>query len=414
MCMYIRRNKEGKIRKLLELKEIVAVIGPRQAGKTTIINKILDEIKDKKITRITFDNLEILNEFESDLELFIEKYVLNSQILFIDEVQYSKNSGQKLKYIYDTYKIKIVLSGSSATEISLNTSKYLVGRIFIIELLTLSFQEFLSFKDASLSKLLYSNSPLNPQRIELCEKYLKEYLLFGGYPQVVLLEDEEIKFEALKNIYNTYLLKEIKEILQFSEYFKLDKVVKLLSSQVSNLVNVSQLGNDTSLKTEEINSILFILENTYIIKLLQPFYRNKHTELVKANKVYFFDLGLRNILLNIRSLSQITNLGEMYENVVLCELIREDIDLKYWRNKSKSEVDFIVEVAHKVIPIEVKGRQNNTSLTRSYMSFIEKYDILEGFIFNLNLEDSRRVDENTINFVTFYRGVREVLRVLRG
>ena len=414
MYMYIRRNKEEKIRKLLELKEIVAVIGPRQAGKTTIINKILDEIKDKKITRITFDNLEILNEFESDLELFIEKYVLNSQILFIDEVQYSKNSGQKLKYIYDTYKIKIVLSGSSATEISLNTSKYLVGRIFIIELLTLSFQEFLFFKDAPLSKLLYSNSPLNPQRIQLCEKYLKEYLLFGGYPQVVLLEDEEIKFEALKNIYNTYLLKEIKEILQFSEYFKLDKVVKLLSSQVSNLVNVSQLSNDTSLRIEEINSILFILENTYIIKLLQPFYRNKHTELVKANKVYFFDLGLRNILLNIRSLSQITNLGEMYENVVLCELIREDIDLKYWRNKSKSEVDFIVEVAHKVIPIEVKGRQNNTSLTRSYMSFIEKYDILEGFIFNLNLEDSRRVDEKTINFVTFYRGVREVLRVLKG
>lgn len=412
--MYIRRNKEEKIRKLLELKEIVAVIGPRQAGKTTIINKILDEIKDKKITRITFDNLEILNEFESDLELFIEKYVLNSQILFIDEVQYSKNSGQKLKYIYDTYKIKIVLSGSSATEISLNTSKYLVGRIFIIELLTLSFQEFLSFKDAPLSKLLYSNSPLNSQRIELCEKYLKEYLLFGGYPQVVLLEDEEIKFEALKNIYNTYLLKEIKEILQFSEYFKLDKVVKLLSSQVSNLVNVSQLGNDTSLKTEEINSILFILENTYIIKLLQPFYRNKHTELVKANKVYFFDLGLRNILLNIRSLSQITNLGEMYENVVLCELIREDIDLKYWRNKSKSEVDFIIEVADKVIPIEVKGRQNNTSMTRSYMSFIEKYDILEGFIFNLNLEDSRKIDENVINFVTFYRGVREVLRVLKG
>ena len=144
--MYIERVLENKIKKYLKRKEIIAVIGARQCGKTTLMKHIFSSLKNSKF--ISFDDQKILQMFEQDIDFFIKSYVKGVDFLFIDEFQYSKEGGKKLKYIYDSHNTKIIISGSSAAELSIHSLKYLVGRIFIFTLFPLSFNEFLKYKNS--------------------------------------------------------------------------------------------------------------------------------------------------------------------------------------------------------------------------------------------------------------------------
>ena len=128
--MYIKRELESKIRRFLKRKEILAILGTRRCGKTTLMRKIFNELKNAKF--ISFDDQEILRIFKEDINLFIKTYVEDTDFLFIDEFQYAKEGGKQLKFIYDNHNIKIIISGSSAPELSVQSVKYLVGRIFIL------------------------------------------------------------------------------------------------------------------------------------------------------------------------------------------------------------------------------------------------------------------------------------------
>ena len=142
---YIERDIEKKIYQYIDIKEIIAIIGVRQCGKTTLLKKIAGELTDqhRKVQFITFDDVSILQMFEQDIESFIRLYVTPNEFLFIDEIQYAAQSGSMLKYIYDTKEVKIFISGSSAIELSVQSIKYLVGRIFTFTLFPFSFREFL-------------------------------------------------------------------------------------------------------------------------------------------------------------------------------------------------------------------------------------------------------------------------------
>ena len=141
--MYIRRQLEEKINKYLHTREIVAVIGPRQSGKTTLLKHIYNNLKNAIF--LDFEDRDILELFNEDIKSFIELYVKKYDYTFIDEFQYAKAGGEKLKYIYDNYKTKIIISGSSASELTIQSVKYLVGRIFIFNLYPCSFEEFLNY-----------------------------------------------------------------------------------------------------------------------------------------------------------------------------------------------------------------------------------------------------------------------------
>jgi len=396
--MYIKRDLEKKFEKLVNLKEIVAIIGPRQAGKTTLTNHILDKIKNKKITKISFENVEDRGLFETNIEEFINLYVKNTQILFIDEIQYVKNSGQKLKYIFDNYTTKLIISGSSATEISINSIKYLVGRIFVLELQTLSFSEFLRFKDENLYLINKDKTKYSEIILNKLNRYLDEYLLYGGYPRVVLMEDIEIKIEVLKNIYNTYLLKEIKEILEYKENYKISKLIKVLSIQLGGIANYEDLCSKSDMTYKELKEVISILEKTYILKLILPYYTNKLTEITKSPKIYFYDLGFRNYAMG-RFEKPID--ASLYENFVACETIRKELEIKFWRNKSKSEVDFIIEKGTKILPIEVKSSLKKDVVERSFRSFLEKYKPERGIICSTNFSKERKISDTKVNFIYF-------------
>lgn len=396
---YIERFLENKINKYLKNKEIIAVIGPRQCGKTTLIKHIFNKItSNKKSLFISFEDREILQLFNEDIKSFIETHIKNIDYLFIDEFQYSKEGGKQLKYIYDNFNTKIIISGSSAPDLTFQSIKYLVGRIFVLNLYPLSFAEFLKYKNQKLFNLLKKDN-LSNSVIELIKPYSNEFLLYGGYPKVVLSEEKEEKEEILKNIYNTYFLREIKEILQISEDFKLNNLVNLLALQVGSLINYNELSSSINMNHLELTKSINILKNTFIIIETQPFFKNKKKEIIKTPKIFFLDNGFRNIILkNFNDLSKRTDIGEINENFIASELLKKNIIPKYWRTKSKAEVDFIIEEKGNIIPIEVKSNLKIPKITRSFRAFLEDYKPPIAIIYSENLSKIKKIKNTKILF----------------
>ncbi len=394
--MYIKRDLEDKILKFLNDKEIIAVIGPRQSGKTTLIKHILSFQKDKKIKEITFDNLFDLELFENDIDGFIELNVKNYDILFIDEIQYSKESGKKLKYIYDTQKIKIIISGSSSIDISIESIKHLVGRIIVFILYPFNFYEFLLSKDENLADI-YSKGKFSKTILETLLKYLEEFLTFGGYPRVVIENDHEKKKILLKNIFNTFVMREVKELFSIKNDFKIFNLIKVLSHQEGNLISFEEIATISEINRNTLKEYLNILEKSFLIKFIQPFYTNKRLEIIKSPKMYFIDPGIRNIINNFSSLE-----GSKYENFIFTELLKKDINLKYWRTKSKAEIDFIMEKDDKFTPIEIKSKINKPKISKSIYSFIAKYSPENVYILSKNFSNMIQINSTNINFMTYF------------
>ncbi|MFH1722304.1 MAG: ATP-binding protein [Candidatus Altiarchaeota archaeon] len=389
---YVERDLEDQISKYLAKKEIIAVVGVRQCGKTTLVNKILDdqEAKGLRVSRVSFDNLKVLRLFEEDIDSFIELYAADYDFLFIDEVHYSKEGGKKLKYLHDTQPVKVFISGSSAADISVQSLKYLVGRIVILELYPFSFREFLRAKEPRLVPL-YDRATYKTEILTTLNNHLHEFILYGGFPRVVTEKDEDEKKIILENIYDTLLLREIRELLDLSEDYKLTTLLKTLSLQIGQTLEYASLSETTGLSYADLKKHLNVLDKTYICKPVTPYYTNKRKELVKSPKIYFTDTGFRNTCIDNFSQER-TDRGALYENFIYSELLKNRVTPRYWRTKSQAEVDFILEDNGKPIPVELKSALKSEKLTRSYHSFREKYKPPKGYVLSLEFEKQK---ENT-------------------
>lgn len=401
--MYIYRFLEKSIRKYLGKKEIISVVGPRQSGKTTMLRNIFNGLKNAIF--LDFEDRETLELFNEDIKSFIELYVKKYDYLFIDEFQYAKEGGKNLKYIYDNYKIKIVVSGSSVSGLSIQSIKYLVGRIFVFNLHPFSFEEFLNYKEPELYTKIYSRRKLSKPIIERIIPYFSEFCIFGGYPRVILTKDKEEKETILRNIYNTYFLKEIKEILNLPEDYKLSKLINALALQIGSIINYNELSNISGFNHKDLLNYLNVLEKTFICLRSRPFYTNKRTELVKAPKMFFLDSGFRNIVIkNFQPIKFRQDKGALYENFIASEIAKKNIDIKYWRTKSKAEVDFVIEKNGSPMPLEVKSDLKKTKLTKSFLSFLEKYKPKKGLV----LSESLFNDKDKIKFRPIFSISREI------
>jgi predicted AAA+ superfamily ATPase len=204
--------------------------------------------------------------------------------------------------------------------------------------------------------------------------FFHEFCIFGGYPRVILAETQEEKEIVLKNIYNTYLLKEIKEILQLPEEYKLSRLLHALALQTGNTVQYTELMAITGFSSHDLIKYLNILEKTFVCIRSQPYHTNKRSELIKVPKIFFMDAGFRNVILkNFQEIINRTDKGALYENFVAAEIFKAGFDVKYWRTKAGAEVDFIIESQGEVIPIEVKSMLREPEFSRSFFSFVDKY-----------------------------------------
>ena len=386
--MYINRFLEKDLGKYLKNREIIAITGPRQCGKTTLLKHIFNNLKNAIF--LDFEDRETLEVFNEDIKSFAELYVKDRDYLFIDEFQYAKEGGKNLKYIYDNHKIKIIISGSSASGLSIHGIKYLTGRIFTFNLYPFSFSEYLSYKHPKLYSI-YLKKRLSKPIIEKILPYFNEFCIFGGYPRVVLADNKEEKEIILKNIYNTYFLKEIKEILNLPGDYKLSKLVNALALSIGNIINYNELCSITGFKYKDLLNYINVLEKTFIIIESRPFFSNKRLELVKAPKLFFFDNGFRNFVIkNFQVIGNRSDKGALYENFIASEFVKNEIDIKYWRSKSKAEVDFIIERRGKILPAEIKSNLKSPKFTKSFISFMKKYKVKEGLIFSEKLFTERQ------------------------
>ncbi len=416
--MYVTRDLEKKINSYLHTPEIIAILGARQVGKTTLLQSISK--KQNNCNFITFEDREILSLFQDDINSFSKLYLSNFDILIIDEFQYAKEGGQKLKLLFDTVpNKKIIISGSSSLDLTKQAMQYLVGRIFQFQLFPFSFYEFLSFRDEEGYKNILIGlvnqvrKAVNSQNKNLptlssaiksrFSKLVDEFVIYGGFPRASIAEVNQEKQIVLKNIFSTYLLKEIRDILNLSEDFEIEKLAKCLGLKISNLIQMDEISNFIGVHHKKTIQLLNILEKTYIINLLSPYYTNKLLEISKSKKVFFSDTGFRNtVIQNFQEISLRTDKGAMYENYVFSELKKAEINPKYWRTKSKAEVDLVLEIDSKIVPIEIKSNLSKPTLQKSLVSFIKKYNPEIAFVFSRDYYEVRKFEKTVVYFLPFF------------
>jgi len=415
MLKYIPRELEKTIQPFLKRKEILAVVGARQVGKTTFLEHLFSNLKKqkKKAEFLTFERENDLALFES-IEDF-KDYYKDYQILIIDEFHYAKEGGRKLKYLFDTTKIKFIISGSSSLELTFETGRYLVGRMFKFLLYPFSFREFLLSKDKRLLALLETRfgdvlfqkldlkKPFGREINSRIQKLFEEYLIFGGYPAVVLAETREEKIKILESILENYLLRDIGALLNLKTKGEILKIAEFLSTQVSNLLNYQELSRVSNLRYREVITHLEILKNTFLVETLKPFYKNPRTELVKTPKIYFFDNGFRNYLISdFKEINKRNDVGRLVENYVFSLLQRKSLGkINFWRTKSKAEVDFLIQREGEIIPIEVRYSPSPL-IGKSLFSFIEKFSPKYGYILTKGFFGIKKIKKTNIYFIPVY------------
>lgn len=404
MEQLIERDMENEIMKWLNSKEILAIRGPRQSGKTTLLYKIRAVLKkkvhEKKIHFISFEDDIEKDKFEKAPKEYFEFFIGDDKekhYFLLDEVQYAKTAGKLLKFIYDSVEnVKIILTGSSTLDIS-EIGSYLVGRVLFFELYPFSFMEFLKAKNEQLyiyykkNKFeFHTKKEKSPLFIDKLNPLLKEYIAFGGYPKIVMEKNKEKKKFLLRNLYLTYIEKDIVKVYGANYRQKIINLIKYLASLNSSIINYDAICSQIGLYSKELKQILSILESTYIIRLIQPFHKNLVTELRKNPKTYFIDTGLRNFIVERFDFSD-DEWGKLYENHVL-NLFREK-KVNFWRTTAKAEVDFVI---FDKLPVEVKI---NPKITRSLRSFLATYSPKLAVIANMSIFEKHIVEKSEVFFV---------------
>ncbi len=406
----IKRKLFDELVKHLSAKEISIIVGPRQIGKTTLMKELMKHIEPAK--KIVFFNLDFENDkkfFESQ-ELLLKKIKLEigeSGFVFIDEIQRKNNAGLFLKGIYDLdLNYKFIVSGSGSLELKEQIKESLTGRKRIFELLPVTFEEFLNFK----TDYKYENNLNEYLRLEMEQTnyYLSEYLSFGGYPRVITEVSIEEKTKIINEIYNSYVEKDIVNLLNIDRPDAFTLLIKLLASNIGKLTNYSILSQQIGISVATLKKYLRYAEKTFIIHTLSPFYRNIKKELTKSKTIYFYDMGLRNFANDIFQLIDNKNeLSFLFQNFVkniLYEKVRwTPWKINFWRTTDKAEVDFVIVSGNKIIPVEVKYSSiKNNVIKRSLRSFIEKYSPSLAYVVNLEHSTKIKIKNTTVVFIPYY------------
>lgn len=402
--LIIRKSYHDKIENAFRFTPIVVLIGSRQVGKTSIMKCYAPE-----------HGMIFMNGQDNETALLFEKSSLIEQylrihlneemngLLLIDEFQYIHGISTILKLITDKYEnLKILCSGSSSLDILQKMEESLAGRVRVIEVQSLSFSEFLLFKNPTLHQLQQSISFSNSNALTApLDKLLSEYLIYGGFPRVVLANAPADKIELLNDIYQTYLMRDVRMFIANEHFVGFNKLIRLLSMQIGNLVNINELSKESKLSYRKCEEYVYLLQQMYIIRLIEPFHSNKRRSISKMTKVFFYDLGLRNIIYNSFNEPdyRIDN-GSIFENYVLLELWRKRRaagTIQFFRSQSGSEVDFVInqEGIRKAVECKYKKIENAVSMP-NLTNFANEEDIADRIVVNLNLN----AEYNNIKYVS--------------
>jgi predicted AAA+ superfamily ATPase len=324
--MYTRVLQEVLERKIGRGKAIV-LIGPRQVGKTTLINTVL---QDKKHLFLNADDPSIRAILTNPNTEQIRRILAGNDIVFIDEAQRVKNIGLTLKIITDQFKdVQLFVSGSSSFDIANSINEPLTGRKWEYKMFPTSWEEYEN-------KVGYLKS----------EQQLENRLIHGFYPDVLNHPGEEA--QVLEQIVSSYLYRDVLAYYNIRKPEILEKLVQALAFQIGNEVNYNELSKLIGIDKNTVSSYIELLEKGYIVFRLPSFSRNLRTEIKRNSKIYFYDIGVRNTIIgNFNSLALRQDRGALWENFLVAERMKQ-INYKqsfakmhFWRTKHQQEVDYV-------------------------------------------------------------------------
>jgi uncharacterized protein len=404
----IKRKLFSELKGHLSKKEISFIVGPRQSGKTTLMLLLKGHLE-KQGERTLFLNLDI----EQDKEFFTSQARLIKKIelelgkhkgfVFIDEIQRKEDAGLFLKGIYDIgLPYKFIVSGSGSVELKEKIHESLIGRKRLFELSTLSFEEFINYKtDYRYEKKLSDFYTVENSKVQ---GLMEEYLNFGGYPRIVTEDSLDEKQKLINEIYQSYIERDISYLLKIHKTDAFGNLLKIMASQIGNLVNLTELSLTLGISIKTVKEYLWYLEKTFIIQRVTPYFRNTRKEITKSPVYYFYDIGLRNFATG--SFGRLRDMGFVFQNFIF-NILKEEKRISsskiyFWRTKDKAEIDFVIEYGKSLIPIEVKYKKLATpKIPRALRSFIERYKPEKSLIVNLSLNTTIKISQTKVYIIPF-------------
>jgi len=381
-----------RIRPYLNSPEAIIITGMRRTGKTTVLSFLYDQTESRNKIFIDFENPLNRKYFEErdyerikkNLEFLGVNFDEKSYI-FCDEIQFVKNFPSVAKYFIDHYKVKFFLTSSASFYLKNLFTESLAGRKYIFELYPLTFHEFLIFKGSNLK------IPEKPQDVtfsifETLSPLYEEYILFGGFPGVVLKASLEEKKKALEEIFTSFFQLEVVQLGDFRKNDIVRDLILLLMQRVGSRLDIQKLSRELGISRATLTNYLSFLEGTYFIKTIRPFSKGKDVEIRKMPKLYIIDSGIANHFARLDT-------GVLFENNVFQSLLVNGETINYYRRKSGGEIDFILnrEKAYevKINPQESdikKLKELSKSLNLKEYKIVSKtYSSLEGVIYGFML-----------------------------
>lgn len=339
--MYIKRRIQDSIQNSLFKGKIVVVYGARQVGKTTLVKEVAKQFGD--FNYFSCDEPDVTAALTNRTSTQMIDFLGSKKLIILDEAQRVTNIGVALKLLVDNYPDRqFIATGSSSFDLANHINEPLTGRKRVFHLHPLSVVE-----------LAAQSSKLEETRT------LEQRLIYGLYPEVVFTKDDSAT--ALKEIVSSYLYK---DILRFEDIRNMDVVSDLLRAlalQVGNEVSYTELGNLLGIDKKTVTKYVHLLEQAFVIFRVRPWHKNKRKELSKLRKIYFYDNGVRNALINnLNPLNMRNDVGNLWENFIMSEKIKslsasaKDYTPHFWRTYDKQEVDLILEISGELSAFEFK------------------------------------------------------------
>ena len=361
--MIARILEESLKDRIKKSNKVLVLYGARQVGKTTLVRRILQDF-DFKILEINADR-NIYTEVLSSRDLKLLKGLVSGyDLLFIDEAQRIPDIGINLKLLYDEIPdLKIIITGSSSLDLANRVKEPLTGRTWTYRLFPISIKEWQEHKS------------INDFQLKLS---LGEIMQFGLYPELLLYDNYKDKHQYLQEISNSYLYKDILTLANIRYPEKLRQLLRLLAFQIGNLVSIHELAITLQINRETVINYIDLLEKAFVIFRLSSFSRNLRKEIATMDKIYFYDLGIRNVLVeNFNSIKIRQDVGQLWENFLLSERIkkmeyqRDYANRYFWRTHSGAELDYVEEKEGKLFGYEFKWKPKRV---RTPKTWIETYD----------------------------------------
>lgn len=330
--MYIQQHLLDTLTHIMPTDKVLVIYGPRRIGKTTLLKKLLEK-KDRYLS-VSGEDIQVQHYLSSQSIDILKSFVGNHHLLVVDEAQKVPHIGLNLKLLIDHVpNLQIIVTGSSSFDLANQLGEPLTGRKRTFKMFPLSQMEIGTTENSAQTRA-----------------NLEERLIYGSYPEVILTKDQQTKKEYLSELISSYLYKDILELDGVRKAKKISQILQLLAFQIGKEVSLSEIGQQLGLHKGTVERYIDLLEKSFVLINVQGFSRNLRKEISKQSRYYFYDLGVRNAIINqFNTLSLRNDIGQLWENYAIIERLKKQEYQRilsnnyFWRTYNQQQIDWVEE-----------------------------------------------------------------------